>query len=29
MGSALIFMVALVEEIIGRWVFYLRRNPGI
>jgi anaerobic dimethyl sulfoxide reductase subunit B (iron-sulfur subunit) len=29
MGSALIFIIALVEEIIGRWVFYLRRNPGI
>jgi DMSO reductase anchor subunit len=29
MGSILIFMVLLVEEILGRWVFYLRRNPGI
>jgi DMSO reductase iron-sulfur subunit len=28
-GWLLIFIIALVEESIGRWLFYLRRNPGI
>ena len=25
----LILIIALVEEVIGRWLFYARRNPGI
>ncbi len=25
----LIFIIALAEEVIGRWLFYARRNPGI
>jgi DMSO reductase iron-sulfur subunit len=25
----LVFMIALAEEAIGRWLFYARRNPGI
>jgi len=30
MGSMfLIFIIALTEEAIGRWLFYTRRNPGI
>ncbi|HEX7540930.1 MAG TPA: DmsC/YnfH family molybdoenzyme membrane anchor subunit [Anaerolineales bacterium] len=30
MGSMfLVFIIALVEEAIGRWLFYTRRNPGI
>jgi anaerobic dimethyl sulfoxide reductase subunit C (anchor subunit) len=28
-GSVLVFIIALAEETIGRWLFYLRRNPGI
>jgi hypothetical protein len=24
-----LFLIALVEETIGRWLFYARRNPGI
>ncbi len=30
MGSMfLVFIIALAEEAIGRWLFYSRRNPGI
>ncbi len=30
MGSMfLVFIIALAEEGIGRWIFYARRNPGI
>ena len=30
MGSMfLVFIIALTEETIGRWLFYARRNPGI
>lgn len=30
MGSMfLVFIIALAEEAIGRWLFYARRNPGI
>ena len=30
LGSMLIvFLIALLEEAIGRWLFYSRRNPGI
>ena len=30
MGSMfLVFIIALAEEAIGRWLFYTRRNPGI
>jgi anaerobic dimethyl sulfoxide reductase subunit B (iron-sulfur subunit) len=30
MGSIfLVFIIALAEEAIGRWLFYARRNPGI
>ena len=30
MGSMfLVFLIALTEEAIGRWLFYSRRNPGI
>jgi DMSO reductase anchor subunit len=25
----LVFIIALAEEAIGRWLFYNRRNPGI
>jgi anaerobic dimethyl sulfoxide reductase subunit B len=28
-GMFLVFFIALVEEAIGRWLFYARRNPGI
>ena len=28
-GLYFIFIIALVEETIGRWLFYSRRNPGI
>lgn len=28
-GSVLVFIIAFAEETIGRWLFYLRRNPGI
>jgi DMSO reductase anchor subunit len=28
-GSVIVFIIALAEETIGRWLFYLRRNPGI
>jgi DMSO reductase anchor subunit len=29
MGSILVLFIAFAEESIGRWLFYLRRNPGI
>ncbi|MGZ6346603.1 MAG: dimethyl sulfoxide reductase anchor subunit family protein, partial [Anaerolineales bacterium] len=29
MGSILVLIIAFAEETIGRWLFYLRRNPGI
>jgi formate dehydrogenase iron-sulfur subunit len=30
MGSMfLVFLIAMAEEAIGRWLFYARRNPGI
>lgn len=28
-GTILLFIIALVEETIGRWLFYLRRIPGM
>ncbi len=28
-GISLLFIIALAEEAIGRWLFYARRNPGI
>ncbi len=29
MGSILVLLIAFAEETLGRWLFYLRRNPGI
>ncbi len=28
-GIAMIFIIILIEELIGRWLFYSRRKPGI
>ncbi len=28
-GCIFVFIITLTEEAIGRWLFYLRRNPGI